>query len=335
MGDEKVRELEEQVKLLEDAMKKMSASSSKVESKTFFISKDRKLAKFSGRPQKDSDPNVEEWIEDVKYHLRNISGNDAQVEFLYDHLQGQARDEVRTLKEVDRNNPGKILEVLQQLFQDADTIAQIQQQFFQREQRKNESLQQYSLVLLKLVDRMLQKNRTVIGDKELMLKERFIDGVLDHQLRREMRRFSIEHPEISFQDFRKEIFRWTESHKTETSIHSEEVQVNQQKQIDNDLMKILAAQNKMLEEQQKQLNMLSELVKQRDVSSAAPFAGGRGQSGGGYAHRYRGRGSFRGRRRGGPLECFNCHETGHIARECPKPRATDAQESAPNANLNI
>lgn len=92
----KVKDLQDQVKELEDAMKKMTASSSpKVESKTYFISKDRKLSKFSGRPQKDTDPNVEEWIEDVKYHLKNISGNDAQVEFLYDHLQGQARDPER------------------------------------------------------------------------------------------------------------------------------------------------------------------------------------------------------------------------------------------------
>ena len=326
----KVKDLHDQVKELEDAMKKMTASSSqKVESKTYFISKDRKLSKFSGRPQKDTDPNVEEWIEDVKYHLKNISGNDAQVEFLYDHLQGQARDEVRTLKEVERNNPGKILEILQQLFQDADTIAQIQQQFFQREQRKNETLQQYSLVLLKLVDRMLQKSKTVIGDKELMLKEKFIDGVLDYQLRREMRRFSLEHPGIPFQDFRKEIFRWTEAHKTETVIHSEQVELNQQKQMDNELLKILAAQNKMLEEQQKQLNMLSELVKQKDASPGSAFPRG------GYTPRYRGRVTYRGRGRGRSFQCYNCHEEGHIARECPKPRAANAQENDQNANLNM
>ena len=266
----------------------------------------------------------------MKYHLKTISGNEAQVEFLYDHLQGQARDEVRTLKKTDRNNPGKILEVLQQLFQDADTTAQIQQKFFQREQKKGESLQPYSLSLLKLMDRMLQKSKTVVGDKELMLKERFIDGVLDHQLRREMRRFSLEHLDISFLDFRKEIFRWAEAHRTEASLSSEKVQVNQHKQIDNDLMKVLSAQNKMLEEQQKQLNMLSELVKQKDVN-----AGGRGQRGAGNTFRYRGRGSYRGRGRGRPIQCYNCHETGHIARDCPKPQAANNQEGAQNGNLNM
>ena len=79
----------------------------------------------------------------MQYHLKNISGLEAQIEFLYDHLQGQARDKIRTRAESERNTPATIIEILQQLFQDADTIAQIQQQFFQRDQKKGESLQQY------------------------------------------------------------------------------------------------------------------------------------------------------------------------------------------------
>lgn len=138
---------------------------------------------------------------------------------MYDHLQGQARDEIPTRAESERNTPAKIIEILQQLFQDADTIAQIQQQFFQRDQKKGESLQQYSLVLMKLVDRMLLKKRDVIGDKEVMLKERFIDGVIDYQLRREMRRFSLDHPGISFPAFRQEVLRWAEDHKSVSSDH--------------------------------------------------------------------------------------------------------------------
>ena len=150
-------ELKAKVETLEEQLKKLSIP--KPESKTVYISKDRKLQKFSGRPVKETDPSVEEWAEDVSYHIKNISGNEAQIEFLYDHLQGQARDEVRTRAATERDTPTKILGILQELFQDADSIAQIQQQFFQRDQRPGESLQQYSLTLLKLVDRMLKKRK--------------------------------------------------------------------------------------------------------------------------------------------------------------------------------
>ena len=73
---------------------------------------------------------------------------------------------------------------------------------FQRDQRSGESLQQYFLFLFKLVDRMMKKGKGVIGDKELMLKEHLIDGVLDKQLQREMGRFAVDHPNASFQAFR-------------------------------------------------------------------------------------------------------------------------------------
>lgn len=43
-----------------------------------------------------------------------------------------------------------------------------------------------------------------------MLRERFIDGVLDTQLKREMRRFTMDHPEIFFLEFRTVVMKWFE-----------------------------------------------------------------------------------------------------------------------------
>ena len=60
-----------------------------------------------------------------------------------------------------------------------NSIAQIQQQFYQRDQKAGESLQQYYLVLPKLVDRVTKKGKGVVGDSELMLTQRFIDGIKD------------------------------------------------------------------------------------------------------------------------------------------------------------
>ena len=119
---------------------------------------------------------------------------------------------------------------------------------------------------MKLVDRMLLKKRDVIGDKEVMLKERFIDGVIDYQLRREMRRFSLDHPSISFPAFRQEVLRWAEDHKSVSSDHksvssealccaeidSQSKKVTENKSDNDELLKMLASQQQILESQQKQ-----------------------------------------------------------------------------------
>lgn len=334
--------LEEELKKVKEQLDKVSKTP-KIESKTVYISKDKKLQKFSGRPVKESDPSVEEWLQDMQYHLKNISGLEAQIEFLYDHLQGQARDEIRTRAESERNTPAKIIEILQQLFQDADTIAQIQQQFFQRDQKKGESLQQYSLVLMKLVDRMLLKKRDVIGDKEVMLKERFIDGVIDYQLRREMRRFSLDHPGVSFPAFRQEVLRWAEDHKSVSSeaqfcaeIDSQSKKVTENKSDNDELLKILASQQQILESQQKQLTILTELMKQNESKERAYSGNGRGQFPSrrpGFRGRFPQRGVGRGRGQPRTLTCYNCQGEGHIARNCPNQQPT--QENVQTGNLNL
>lgn len=336
-------ELKAKVGELEKALAKLSVP--KVESKTVYISKDRKLQKFSGHPLKDTDPSVEEWVEDVSYHLKNISGKEAQLEFVYDHLQGQARDEVRTCMEMERDTPDKILQILQDLFQDADSIAQIQQKFFQRDQKPGETLQQYSLTLLKLVDRMVKKGKGVIGYKELMLKERFIDGVSDKQLQREMRRFAVDHPTSDFQAFRQRVLKWVQDQTKASEVHqsAEQVDIQQVEQVGHqkpepsqELIKMLAAQQEMLEAQQKQINLLTNLVQSTGQPSGYSQPTGYNQRGRGRGQPqprragFRGRGGTRGR---GPnsYKCFNCRGEGHYARDCPQANAI-ANVEEPNLN---
>ena len=123
---------------------------------------------------------------------------------------GQAKDDIRIRPESDRNTASKILDIIKTVFEDAETVGQLHQQFYQRCQKSNESLQTYSLVLMKLMDRIAKKDKKVLGDKDLMLKERFIDCVSDSLLRREMKRFSFEHKDLNFIDFRQMILKWIE-----------------------------------------------------------------------------------------------------------------------------
>ena len=53
----------------------------------------------------------------------------------------------------------------------------------------------YSLQLMKLADRLCKRGVGVIGNRDLVLRERFIHGITDHHLRREMRRYALEHEE--------------------------------------------------------------------------------------------------------------------------------------------
>ncbi|MCG8049520.1 MAG: zinc finger domain-containing protein [Candidatus Thiodiazotropha endolucinida] len=348
-----VEELKQKIASLEESLSKLSVP--KTETKTVYISKDRKLQKFSGRPVKETDPSVEEWIEDVSYHINNITSPEAKIEFLYDHLQGQARDEIRTRPERERDSPAKILKILQDLFQDADSIAQIQQQFFQRDQKSGETLQQYSLVLLKLVDRMSKKGKKVIGDQELMLKERFIDGILDKQLRREMRRFALEHPDCSFQEFRTVVFKWVQDQKpcvSDVQHNLEQVELEQSAQkLDQppELLKMLTAQQELLEAQQKQINLLTDLVQKSQVNNSS-FRGRGAQSRGQFSNSrggfrgnipgfrgqgYRGRGTGSGRQQNNKFLCFNCKGEGHYARDCPNQTAQPVGNQITNDPLNL
>lgn len=130
--------------------------------------------------------------------------------------------------------------------------------------------------MLKLFDRILKRGRVVVGDKDLILKEDFKDGVIDKQLRYEMHRFSIEHPDAIFQAFRQEVFKWTQDLKPQTADLS---QASEQVDVQADM----STQNvdqplEMLGAQQKQIDLLTNLVQSRKKTIGSPSrAGGRGR----------------------------------------------------------
>ena len=306
--------------------------------RTVYINKDRRLDKFSGRPVKATDPTVEEWIEDAAQHLKTISSNDAQIEYLYDHLTGQARDEIRMRSSSEKDNAAKILDILRITFQEAETVGQLQQKFYQRNQRPGESLLEFSLSLMKVMDRITKKDKSVLGDRDLMLRERFTDGVLDSQLRREMRRFSFEHKGISFTDFRQMILRWTEDESPTKSVSEQECTVTEEarggldkvspsgkesvsvsstvgdSELIESLMIMMRSQQELLSKQQEQLDKLTKAMEGAKTS-----------------------GFDRVKDRRPPISCYACGGPGHISRQCPHKRKKDATEYKPQkreAELN-
>lgn len=151
-----------------------------------------------------------------------------------------------------------------------------------------------------------------------MLKERFIDGVRDQQLKREMRRFSLDHSGVTFSDFRAVVLKWCED---EAKVSLEPVHTNEIEQLEvsviksnsgqADLMKLLQNQQELLEKQQRQLDHLSQVLTTTNASSnqASQFAPG--------THRRPwNRGGFSGRRGGGRGACYRCGSRDHYIRDC-------------------
>ena len=84
----------------------------------------RKLDRFKDRPEKASDPSVEDWVADMRNHLtaRNLTGA-AAVACIKEHLTGKARLEI--IGRGDNDDPEKILSTLLRVFGDGDLLPQL------------------------------------------------------------------------------------------------------------------------------------------------------------------------------------------------------------------
>ena len=106
-----------------------------------------------------------------------------------------------------------------------------------------------------------------MGDKDKVLKDRFIEGIKEPHLKREVKRFSYEHKTMKFLDFRQEVLLWvnenTQSWKVKLQMQDAEVVSNQaikSEHTSNDnseILKLLTKQQEMLDKQQQQIDRLS------------------------------------------------------------------------------
>lgn len=79
----------------------------------------KKPPRLAGRPVKDSDPDVEDWMTDMRDHIVNIPTNDERIEIVLDHLTKNAKKEtwnrqsdMEKLKSAD-----DILKIIEESFQ--------------------------------------------------------------------------------------------------------------------------------------------------------------------------------------------------------------------------
>ncbi len=279
-----------------------------------FLPRERKCPRFSGKST-DVLP-VEEWVEEARRSLgvRHMSRAE-QALFLYDLLDGEAKNEIKFRPYAERNDPDKILAVLIDIFGCSKSFISLQKQFFQRKQLEGESIREFSHALLALMEAIKRNNSRGIPDPDALVRDQFIEHVRDGLLRRELKKSVRLNPDASFLAMRSEAIRWVEDGERvgtprprSYSCDSQALLVSECR-ADSHAVTVkpndeLAEMKECLRKQQTQL----DTILQHLSSSHSPTI--QGQGFGGPSHR-----PYRFQPDGKPI-CLRCGQPNHIARFC-------------------
>lgn len=182
-----------------------SASNVSVTERLVYIPRDRKCPMFRGK----SGIGIDEWVEEVQacMRARHLSLAD-QAFFLFDHLEGEAREEIKYRSSAERGDPAKVIAVLQEIYGCSQSYVALQEAFFSRKQQDGETLQEFSLALLNLMERVKQSAPTGMPNAEALLRDQFIEHVAECALRRELKQLVRCRPAITLLEVRSEAIRW-------------------------------------------------------------------------------------------------------------------------------
>ena len=106
--------------------------------------RDRKFPVFRGR----TGVGLSECVEEVQASMRarRLSQSD-QAFFLFDHLEGEAKEEIKYRSAAEREDPAEILAILEELYGCSESYGALQQAFFSRRQQEGETLHEFSISL--------------------------------------------------------------------------------------------------------------------------------------------------------------------------------------------
>ena len=200
----------------------------KAEVKPVYVTKERHIEKFSGKPTKSGQPEIEEWIQEVQSYLksRNFSKSE-QVDFILQHLGGTAKEDIQYRPTQVKEDPDRILDTLKMTFGSQETIIDLQEAFYTRTQSPGESLLEYSVVLMKMGSRIVSRDPTLKANCDEMLKGRFLEGLTDELLKRDLRKENENDPSLDFCGLREKALRW-DSRKRAKSVTVHEMRNSKQ-----------------------------------------------------------------------------------------------------------
>lgn len=188
-----------------DSVVQPTISNATVIERLVHVPRDRKCPMFRGR----SGLSIAEWVEEVQMCMRarHLSRADKAL-FIFDHLEGEAREEIKYRPREERENPDKILDILKELYGCFKSYISLQEDFFSRKQQDGETLQEFSHALMCLMDRVVTRAPDDLPNSNVLLRDQFVEHVYDCALRRELKQFVRGHPNASLLDVRSEAIRW-------------------------------------------------------------------------------------------------------------------------------
>lgn len=278
-----------------------------------FVPRDRRCPAFRGR----AGVGLSEWVEEAQACMRSrhLSRID-QAFFLFDHLEGEAREEIKYRSSAERQDPDRIVAILQELYGCSESYVALQEAFFSRKQQEGETLQEFSLALMGLMERVKQRAPVGMPNAGALLRDQFVEYVLDGSLRRELKQLVRRQPDYTLLDVRTEAIRWEReglpggargrSYSVPTVLGVQYgVQGGPQNAVLSPPVSEMGEMREMLKRQQEQLNQLTASIAQLQHVQQ------------------------RGRPlRSGPTICHRCHQPGHIARDCEGMRIPPRSQSS-------
>ncbi len=279
-----------------------------------YLPRERKCSKFSGAHVKGS-LSLEGWVEEVEACIRgrHMSPVDKAL-FVYDHLDGEARNEIRYRPSTVREDPNEIFKALREVYGRSQSFVTLQQKFFDRKQREGESLQEFSHALMALMDQILQVRPLGVPRPQDVLRDQFCENVRDQALRRELMRLVRQDGGLSLLDVRREAIRWVEEGQpareryTRHAVQSCEAQVTASSEAVVAKLSDLTELKALVLKQQAQLDQLLKAT-----HSANHFIPTYGQE----SKWQKGGNQYKRTPDGQPI-CLKCNQPGHIARYCKR-----------------
>lgn len=245
---------------------------------------------------------VEEWIEEVRtsMRVRHVGPTD-RAAFIFDHLEGEARDEIKYRSSAEREDPETVFTILRELYGCQQSYVTLQEDFFSRRQLDGESLQEFSHSLFCLMDKVKSNSPHAMANADILLRDQFIQNVSNSDLRRELKRYARDNPRCTLLEVRAEAITWEREGGVENkssgnpSFCAVQSASGSPSLIDSSSSSVasqLATLTAIVQKQQEQLDQITQsLAVMQQSPVARPFSAS-------------------------SVICHKCQQPGHIARYC-------------------
>ncbi|XP_063961577.1 uncharacterized protein LOC129283183 [Lytechinus pictus] len=286
-----------------------------------------KLSKFGGFPRKHGDPTINEWLQEFDeycsyYQLKRKE--EAQV--LLTHLTDSAKDEARLYDSTVREDSTALKQALKSRYGLKETVQPLTTELHARVQRPGETLADFSSALIRLHDRMEaaatgDERSALIMLRNNTLKERFVTGVRDKQIQREIRRIMFSTEDKSFIDMRREVLRMFQDEDTvspkasirECEVEAARASVNTEDQTIQNMKSEITE----LKETLKEVVQVMKGMKSNPKQNSPPFC-----------YNCNKKGHLKRECRSPPL-CYGCKQVGHMRKDCPNGSGTRQNPRSP------